>query len=67
MEMLAWPRVYILLTHHRTTNIRVSNAAYIHQQEWKHHQWAWEIDLVVLRVTGMSHDIGDAKYQTSEE
>jgi hypothetical protein len=53
--------------HHRTTNTRVSNAAYIHQQERKHHQWAREIDLVVLRVTGMSHDIGDAKYQTSEE
>jgi hypothetical protein len=45
----------------------VPNAAYIHQQERKRHQWAREIDLVVLRVTGMSHDIGDAKYQTSEE
>ena len=56
------------MTHYTTTNIPVvPNAAYIHKEERKRHQWAREIDPVVLWVTGMSHDIGDAKYQTSEE
>ncbi|KAL1796098.1 hypothetical protein ACET3X_006322 [Alternaria dauci] len=54
---------------HNYQHIRrvVSNAAYILEEEKKQHQWARDIDPIILWVTCMTHDIGDTKYQADGE
>jgi HD superfamily phosphodiesterase len=54
---------------HNYQHIRrvVSNAAYILAEEKKTHEWARDINILVLWVTCLTHDIGDTKYKSEGE